>query len=180
MQTDDLDGDTRKFRQAGVAINDPVPWSRTRPDGYELKWVLSLAQGEHRGVAPFLIQDVTPREERIPQIFHHTNGVMGIGSLTIAVGELSNVEKWYSAVLGDDGTSVTDSKLGGRGKRYRIGPHTVDFLAPVTPDSPLVDWMTHFGASPHNAVLRSNSSKALTLDYKFSHGANLSLGQNPG
>jgi len=67
MQTDDLQGDTKKLRDAGVEINDPVPWSRKRPDGYELKWVLSLATGSHRGVAPFLIQDVTPRVERIPQ-----------------------------------------------------------------------------------------------------------------
>ena len=59
-----------------------------RPDGYELKWLLSLAQGSHRGVAPFLIQDVTPREERIPQTFDHKNGAIGIGTVTVAVGEL--------------------------------------------------------------------------------------------
>ena len=66
LQTDDLRGDTGKLRDAGVAINDPVPWSRKRPDGYELKWLLSLATGSHRGVAPFLIEDITPRAERIP------------------------------------------------------------------------------------------------------------------
>ncbi|TAK03001.1 VOC family protein, partial [bacterium] len=60
MQTDDLVGDTAKLRDAGVDIDDPVPWSRTRPDGYQLKWLLSLAREGHRGVAPFLIQDETP------------------------------------------------------------------------------------------------------------------------
>ena len=100
MQTNDLQGDTLKLRAAGVAINDPVPWSRTRPDGYELKWLLSLAQGSHRGVAPFLIQDVTPREERIPQTFNHKNGAIGIGTVTVAVGELTAVQRWYDAVLG--------------------------------------------------------------------------------
>ena len=93
MQTDDLQGDTLKLRAAGVAINDPVPWSRTRPDGYELKWLLSLAQGSHRGVAPFLIQDVTPREERIPQTFDHKNGATGIETVTVAVGELTAVQQ---------------------------------------------------------------------------------------
>jgi catechol 2,3-dioxygenase-like lactoylglutathione lyase family enzyme len=67
MQTNDLLGDTLKLRKAGVNIDDPVPWSRTRPDGYQLKWLLSLAREGHRGVAPFLIQDETPREERIPR-----------------------------------------------------------------------------------------------------------------
>ena len=61
FQTDDLRGDTKKLHDAGVAINNPVPWSRKRPDGFELKWLLSLATGSHRGVAPFLIEDVTPR-----------------------------------------------------------------------------------------------------------------------
>ena len=28
FQTDDLRGDTKKLKEAGVAINDPVPWSR--------------------------------------------------------------------------------------------------------------------------------------------------------
>ena len=63
MQTDDLLGDTAKLRRAGVDIDDPVPWSRARPDGCRLEWLLALARGAHRGVAPFLIQDVTPREE---------------------------------------------------------------------------------------------------------------------
>src|SRR2546428_10571702 len=112
LQTDDLQGDTKKLRDAGVAINDPVPWSRTRPDGYELKWILSLATGAHRGVAPFLIEDVTPRQERIPQTFKHKNGVLGIDTLTIAAGELSSIERWYKAVLGQDGSAITDADLG--------------------------------------------------------------------
>src|SRR5207249_3922684 len=61
-QTDDLRGDTEAFRKAGVSIDDPAPLSRVRPDGYQLRWVLSIPRGAHRGVAPFLIQDETPRE----------------------------------------------------------------------------------------------------------------------
>src|SRR2546425_6480511 len=47
MQTDDLLGDTAAFRQAGVEIDDPSPLSRVRPDGYQLKWVLSIRSEEH-------------------------------------------------------------------------------------------------------------------------------------
>ena len=61
LQTDDLMGDTRAFRDAGVDIADPVSQSRVRPDGYQLRWVFSLARGPHRGVGPFLINDETPR-----------------------------------------------------------------------------------------------------------------------
>jgi catechol 2,3-dioxygenase-like lactoylglutathione lyase family enzyme len=175
MQTNDLQADTRKLRDAGVAINDPVPWSRTRPDGYELKWLLSLAQGGHRGVAPFLIQDITAREERIPQTFNHKNNVIGIDTLTVAVGALSEVRRWYDAVLGFAGSAITDSTLGAEGLRYEIGPHTLDLLTPSKPNSPLINWLRTFGPSPYAARLRSSAPSSLRLDTQLTHGADLIL-----
>jgi catechol 2,3-dioxygenase-like lactoylglutathione lyase family enzyme len=173
MQTNDLKGDTLKLRAAGVSINDPVPWSRTRPDGYELKWLLSLAQGNHRGVAPFLIEDVTPREERIPQTFDHKNGATGINTVTVAVGELSEVHHWYKNLLGHDGVAVTNEELKARGIRYQIGSHKLDFLAPLEPESPLINWLRRFGPSPYAANLHKNSPTPMPLDYQLTHGANL-------
>jgi glyoxalase-like protein len=175
MQTDDLQGDTLKLRAAGVAINDPVPWSRTRPDGYELKWLLSLAQGSHRGVAPFLIQDVTPREERIPRAFDHKNGATGIHTVTVAVGELTAVQRWYDGVLRAHSTKISDEKLQANGVRYAIGPHTLDFVMPMDPQSPLINWLRTFGPSPYAATLHRSSPGSSTLDGKLTHGANLSF-----
>jgi hypothetical protein len=173
MQTDDLTGDTLKLGAAGIAINDPVPWSRTRPDGYELKWLLSLVQGNQRGVAPFLIQDVTPREQRIPQAFDHKNRAIGIETLTIAVEDLADVQRWYDGVLGNCSTKVTDDKLQASGIRYHIGPHSLDFLVPLGPESPLIHWLKIFGPSPYAASLRSTLPGPIVLDRKFTHGANL-------
>ena len=175
MQTDDLQGDTLKLRAAGVVINDPVSWSRTRPDGYELKWLLSLAQGSHRGVAPFLIQDVTPREERIPRTFDHKNGATGIATVTVAVGELTPIQKWYDEVLGTQPTKISDEKLQAKGVRYAIGPHTLDFLMPMEPESPLINWLRTFGPSPYATTLHGSSPGSPALDGKLTHGANLSF-----
>jgi len=171
FQTDDLRGDTEKLRSAGVAINNPVPWSRKRPDGYELKWLLSLATGSHRGVAPFLIEDVTPRRERIPREFQHANQVTGIDKLTVAVGELAAIQKWYTAVLGKSGAAITDPELRSDGARFEAGPHAVEFLAPRDAASPLVDWLRRFGPSPFSAVLKGNAPKP--LDLRLTHGAQL-------
>jgi len=173
MQTNDLQGDTRKLRAAGVAINDPVPWSRTRPDGYELQWLLSLAQGSHRGVAPFLIQDITPREERIPQTFDHKNGATGIDTVTVAVRELTAVQRWYHEIVGCDGTAIANEKLLAEGLSYQIGPHKLDFLVPTELQSPLSDWLQIFGPSPYAAILHSSSPGPVELDQKLAHGANL-------
>lgn len=173
MQTDDLRGDTEKLRGAGAAVNDPVPWSRTRPDGFELKWLLSLATGAHRGVAPFLIEDVTPRRERIPQHVEHANGAAGIHTLTVAVGELAPIERWYGALLGEKGVPITREELAARGLRFQVGPHRLEFVMPAEPSSPLIAWMRSFGPSPYAATLRSRESSAFERD--LLHGANLAL-----
>jgi len=175
LQTDDLQGDTLKLREAGVAIKDPVPWSRTRPDGYELKWILSLATGSHRGVAPFLIQDVTPRNERIPQQFDHKNGAVGIDIVTVAVDELSQVDRWYSEVLGQSGKPIARTELGAQGLAFQIGPHSMQFLMPSDPSSPLADWLRTYGVSPYSAILRSQISGRKILDQCLLHGAKIEL-----
>ena len=173
LQTDDLRGDTGKLRDAGVAINDPVPWSRKRPDGYELKWLLSLATGSHRGVAPFLIEDITPRAERIPQEVSHKNGISGIEKVTVAVGELATVEKWYRALLGSSGQKIVADDLGAGGLAFHAGPHIFEFLVPRDTASPLVNWLRQFGPSPFSAVLKGDSGESKPLDIGLTHGARL-------
>ncbi|MBI1995961.1 MAG: VOC family protein, partial [Deltaproteobacteria bacterium] len=147
-----------------------------RPDGYQLKWVLSLATGSHRGVAPFLIQDVTPRAERIPQEFQHQNGAAGIGTLTIAVEELSTVQRWYETALGAAATAFTDDMLGARGIYFTVGPHSVEFIMPVDPQSPLADWLRTYGPSPYATTLKTATPAPPLLDLALTHGANLSFG----
>jgi catechol 2,3-dioxygenase-like lactoylglutathione lyase family enzyme len=173
FQTDDLRGDTQKLRDAGVAINDPVPWSRKRPDGYELKWILSLATGSHRGVAPFLIEDVTPREERIPREMKHGNGATGIGKVTVAVGDLSEIDNWYRALLGSRGLAVSDDALRADGLRFQAGPHVLDFLTPRDSNSPIANWLQRFGPSPYSAILRASGPARSLFDPALTHGANL-------
>jgi catechol 2,3-dioxygenase-like lactoylglutathione lyase family enzyme len=173
FQTDDLRGDTKKLKDAGTAINDPVPWSRKRPDGYELKWLLSLATGSHRGVAPFLIEEVTPRTERIPQQFNHKNRVVGIDKVTVAVGDLAQADKWYSALLGVKGEAIAAGELGAEGLRFMAGPHSLEFVTPRSAASPLIDWLRTYGPSPYSAVLKSRGSPPHLLDRTLTHGANL-------
>jgi len=175
FQTDDLRGDTKKLQDAGTAINNPVPWSRKRPDGFELKWQLSLATGSHRGVAPFLIEDLTPRSERIPQEFEHRNRIVGIEKLTVAVGEISQIDKWYGALLGTKGQPVRDDRLRADGLSYQIGTQRIEFLMPNDASSPLVNWMREFGPSPYSALLKSQNPSLRSLDIRLTHGANLLL-----
>ena len=176
MQTDDLAGDTRRLRECGVAINDPVPWSRIRPDGYELEWMLSLATGSHRGFAPFLIQDVTAREERIPRQSEHENGAVGIGTLTLAVEDLSKIDHWYQTILGIPPQPVADDALEAQGLCFTVGLHRLECMMPVTAQSPLVDWLRVYGPSPYAATLRARRNEPMLFERQLLHGADLSFG----
>lgn len=175
MQTDDLPADTRKLRDAGIAINDPVPWSRTRPDGFELKWLLSLVTGGDRGVAPFLIQDITPREERVPGNVRHKNGAIGIESVTVAIRKNSSADRWQKAFAGAAATNFSDDMVSAEGIQFRFGSHVVEYAAPTGPESPLEDWLRDFGPSPYAAVLLAEHTTPELLDVGLAHGANLSF-----
>ena len=176
MQTDDLLGDTAAFRKAGVAIDDPAPLSRVRPDGYQLKWVLSIPRHGHRGVAPFLIQDETPREERIPRRHTHANGVTGIGAVTVAVEDVATVRRWYAEVLGLPGREIERLELGGAGVSFEIGPHVLEFLAPKGAGArSLTEWLRRRGPSPFAATLRTTGRKVGALDETQTHHAKLAL-----
>lgn len=179
-QTDDLLADTAAFRQAGVEIDDPKPLSRVRPDGYTLSWVLSIPRGGHGGVAPFLIQDQTPREERVPRETAHRNRVTGIGTVTVAVHDVATVRRWYAAVLRQPGQEVRRDGLDAAGVRFTIGPHLFDFVAPRGPRSPLGDWLRARGPSPYAATLRTTSGETGPLDETKTLGARLLLAPGPG
>jgi catechol 2,3-dioxygenase-like lactoylglutathione lyase family enzyme len=175
LQTDDLMGDTRAFRDAGVDIADPVSQSRVRPDGYQLRWVFSLARGPYRGVAPFLINDETPREERVPRETTHGNGVTGIGAVRIATDQLAAVAGWYTKATGQRGTAITSAETGSAGTRFMAGPHALEFLAPAQPGGVLAQWLGQRGASPYDATLITRSGKSGPLDTTRTMGARLSL-----
>lgn len=175
LQTDDLRGDTAAFRRAGVDIADPSPLSRVRPDGYQLKWVLSIPQGPHRGVAPFLIEDETPRDERVPRQTGHANGVTGIGTLTVAVRAVEPVAAWYRAVLGQPGEEARRDDLDATGQRFRVGPHPVEILAPRSPSSALGAWVERRGEGPWAATLRTAGPARGPLDPARTLGARLTL-----
>jgi catechol 2,3-dioxygenase-like lactoylglutathione lyase family enzyme len=175
MRTDDLPGDTAALRRAGVDIDDPAPLSRIRPDGYQLKWVLSIPRAGDRGVAPFLIQDETPREERVPREIVHRNGVTGIGTVTVAVTDLVAVRSWCREPLGQIVEEAQRPDLVAEGVRLRFGPHILEFMTPRGGNGPLDKWLRARGASPYAATLRTASWAGGPLDATKTLGANLAL-----
>jgi Glyoxalase-like domain len=150
MRTDDLDGDVAVLRASGIAMSDRMPSSRARPDGYEVKWVLSLAV-ETQGVTPFMIEDITPRSERVPAQTHHANGVVGIDALTLVVQDLGLVER-LAEVFKSKPERVDREDLVADGLRLQSGNHAFDYVE-AGASGPLRDFIERRGAGTNSAIL---------------------------
>ena len=174
MQTDDLEADAAAFRAAGVAMGEPWPLSRTRPDGYALSWVLCTPGDPHGGLAPFLIEDSTPRDERVPRERAHANGVTGIVGLTIASPDVATVRQWWQAVRGAGVSDVRRDDVQGAGARVTVGPHALDVVAPTSSASPLSTWIASRGPSLYALTLQTTGS-AGPIDERRALNARLSL-----
>jgi hypothetical protein len=164
MATDDLAADIQAFRDAGVKMGDPGASGRERPDGYRLSWVIASAPKPFMFQAPFLIQDHTPREERVPKQTSHPNRVIGVASITVATDDVARVRGWWSAVLRQPGAEVQRGDIDATGVRFIVGPHTLDFVEPRGAASPINAWLKARGPSPYAMDLKTSGGKTGPLD----------------
>ncbi|RIK36458.1 MAG: VOC family protein [Chloroflexi bacterium] len=110
----------------GIAVDGPYPGARSRPDGVQVAWKGAAPAEKQPGSLPFMIEDVTERSVRVPggEAVIHANGVRGIQTLTIVVGDSAEAGRRYAAMLGTQGEPSAS------GTRFQIGPHQVVLLQP--------------------------------------------------
>jgi hypothetical protein len=142
--TDDLEGDIACMRRMGLAISDPRPMSRLRPDGRELRWRLAVLTSSETGLFPFLIQDLTPRRERLPSELRHGNGVVGLAAIRLAVEAVQPVADRYAALLGEPPRADGPASQ----RRVQCGPQMIEISEPEGADSNVSTWLSAHGASP--------------------------------
>jgi catechol 2,3-dioxygenase-like lactoylglutathione lyase family enzyme len=164
MATDDLHADIAAFRKAGVQMSDVFPLSRQRPDGYMVRWVLSVPGDAFNRAVPFLIQDETPRDERLPSQRRHPNGVTGVASLTCVTPDAAGAGRWFGGVVAQAAAPITRDDLDAAGVRLKIGRHIVDYLTPRRPEGPLSEWLRVEGPSLYAATLTVDGAGPAPLD----------------
>ncbi|MBN8639098.1 MAG: VOC family protein [Anaerolineae bacterium] len=125
LVTNELRAEIANFRARGLKVSDPTPLSRTRPDGYQLEWLMGLSDPVNQPGTPFLIEDLTPRDERIPKQTQHANGVTGIQSVTVFGSD--TVLGALTTLLGS-AESIDRPDLHTSGYRSVNGAHTFDLL----------------------------------------------------
>lgn len=160
LATDDIQADLAAFRANGVEAGDLTEGGRRRPDGYEVKWINNKVSGEFQGLMPFIIEDVTPRAQRLPSELSHANGVTGIHCLSLATADAERYGAIMGAVLGQDGQTLVDDELDASGVRFQIGSHVLEYLSPRDSSSPLQAHLSGKRPAPYRVSFKTRGRSA--------------------
>jgi hypothetical protein len=92
LLSDDLAADTAALGE--LVAHPPAQGGRTRPDGTQLKWRTAVLVPP----LPFLIEDLTARDLRVPGGAEtlHANGATGIAALTLGAHDVAEAEWGYA------------------------------------------------------------------------------------
>lgn len=178
VASDDLAADVQAFQAQGFTLKGPTPGGRKRPDGEELRW-LSASFWQAGRELPFLIQDLTPRELRVPggAAAQHANGVTGIRELTIVTADLDRSSANVGKLTGSAGTAFSaDRRRDAQVASFGIGAHTLIYAEPANPLSPLQQHIESIGLGPYELTLATENGNAALLDRKRTHGVEMRLG----
>ncbi len=156
--SDGLGEDVGRLRGLGFEVDGPHDGGRRLPGGGEIRW-RSASIGQDGRVLPFLIEDVTPRERRVPggPAADHPNGAAGILRLEVTAPDPREAAERLAALTG---TSSEPPKLGAcelflvaREGEQRAGPAAVRLsaLAPGTAGGldPGLAHGVRFALAPH-------------------------------
>lgn len=110
----------------GLNYTKAAEGGRQRPDGVMIRWRTSWPPQGAEGL-PFLIEDLTPRELRVPAGDHrrHPNGARGIAELAVAVNDLDRAAHNLAVLFGNAGVNADESRtliIGGSALRVQHMP----------------------------------------------------------
>ena len=91
LLSDDLARDLSALKD--LVVREAAEGGRTRPDDVSLRWRAAFL----RAPLPFLIEDLTPRELRVPggEAVRHANGVTGVATIVVGARDQRSVDKSY-------------------------------------------------------------------------------------
>lgn len=173
----DLQHQVNSIKVRGALFTEPNPGGRLRPDGKEITWRTAVPSSLD---LPFLIDDLTPREIRVPAVEdnYHSNGILGINGLTILVSNLVESMAHYRALLGDDPvTQPHYPQPGTQSSEFTLDTRFLSILTPLPGNSALRSLLKHRVARPLGIFFRTvenGQGDLLSLTYLPERGATLS------
>ncbi len=120
LDSDDLANEVAALRARGLTITDPVAGERIRPDAQRVAW--HTANFDDRAL-PFLIQDDTPHELRVPPPTQGIGQNARVGSVTFVSNNLNDALNQWRAILGTDLEAGLEIMLGRGAIKFERQPN---------------------------------------------------------
>ncbi len=170
LLSDDLVEDTANWRERGLPFAGPRDGGRQRPDGQTLAWRTAnfAVPGGQTTPLPFVIQDMTPRELRVPleSAAHHRLPVRRLAGVTIAVRDLAHWSRAYADLLGQPGAQG----ISAHSLRFAVGEQWIMLAKALQAESDLGRYVDACGEGIYEVTLAGGPSTTLLL-----HGARLRI-----
>lgn len=157
----DVAAEAKRVGDLGVTVQGPFPGGRTRPDGKEARWKLAFLGDQQIGaVLPFLIEDVSPRENRVRPTEGVAGGELtGVAAVVIGVEESGEAIRQFRRVYQWPAPRVMeDSAFGAKLAWFEDTP--VILATPPADGGWLSRRMTRFGEAPIAILLKPKDFKA--------------------
>ena len=162
--SDDLAADVGRLGERDFDMDGPTVGGRRLPEGGEIRWLIARIRQEGC-LLPFLIEDLTPRDLRVPggSSAEHPNGALGIRNLQIAAPDAEGALRALATLTGSS-----------------VGPGTLGscLLTAVTPEQD--DYVRHrldtTGPGPFAVGLATDvPGREEELDRRLSQGVSIRL-----
>jgi catechol 2,3-dioxygenase-like lactoylglutathione lyase family enzyme len=174
LLSSDLEAEAERLAAAGLTVKGPHDGGRLRPDGQRIAWRSMTLESSPATRLPFVIQDVTPRELRVPggAATAHALGVTGVAGVVVAVADLTASVPAFAALLETDGVAATPSVQGViAARRFSLGVQWIELVQPA-PDGAPARHLAARGEVPYEIALRG-AETAMTLPLASTHGARI-------
>lgn len=174
----DVQQEVERLHGQQLEYRGPMPGARKRPDGQEIAWRMAWPPEDRAGDRPFLIDDITPRDLRVPSgdAAKHENGVTGVSSLIIAVRDLDEASREFAAITGGQPSErVSDAELQADTRSFKVGGQTLVLAYPTSPRSPIADRIQQKGDGPFQAVFSTTRTDLPRVDPHQAEGARLAF-----
>lgn len=167
LRGQDLAGEVRHLRSAGIAVSTPLRAGRQRPDGTPLEWETANVGADVRGTFfPFLIHDFTARDLRaFPQGKPGNRDFRRVTRVVIAVRNLDAAIARYRQAFGlPAAIQQVDRSFGAQ--LALLGNAPVVLAQPLTADSWLGKRLEEFGEAPCAFILGANHPERCRVESK--------------
>lgn len=148
LASTDLKADTQMLNEMGVVFEEPLTLHRRRPDGVVIEWLIAVPVPKNGHKFPFLIKDVTAREDRVsPLQGSQTSGLAAVVGLDVVVSKLPTVR----GDIGETNTQPTNDSAG-EYRTVQLGI-PINFIRPSVDGRPM-DWLKKRGPSVLSARMQ--------------------------